>query len=123
MVGTNSALADPQMGLNEPWVQQQPINQQITDPQAQLDAPGIVNPFSIKSLVDNANSRVSGKEMDFLRGGVQAYVDGNMSDARKIFTRVTEEFPESIGTDRAYLGLAKIERAYGAYDVSRRILE
>jgi hypothetical protein len=28
-----------------------------------------------------------------------------------------------VATDRAYLGLAKIERAYGAYDVSRRILE
>jgi hypothetical protein len=88
-----------------------------------FDAPGITNPFSIRSLMDNASSKVSPQELQGLKISVQAYVDGNLGDARKYFTQVTEQFPEGIASDRAYLGLAKIERAFGAYDVSRRILE
>ena len=53
----------------------------------------------------------------------RSYVDGNMSDARRLFTDVTQRYSEGVATDRAYLGISKIERAYGAYDVSRRILE
>ena len=63
------------------------------------------------------------QELQALQVAVQAYTDGNLGDARRHFSAVTERFPEGVATDRAYLGLAKIERAYGAYDVFRRILE
>ena len=123
-IGTQSnpnMMVDPQLGLNDPMMGMGGMHG--GDPMATMDAPGITNPFSIRSLVANANSRVSPQELDALKAAVQAYVDGNMGDSRKLFSAVTERFPEGIATDRAYLGLAKIERAYGAYDVSRRILE
>ena len=79
--------------------------------------------ISINWLKDIINYTLSPQELEGLRTGVQAYVDGNMADARKTFAHVTEQFPEGIASDRAYLGRAKIERAYAAYDVPRRILE
>lgn len=121
--GMDPTLADPQMGLLEPVAVLGPGVDPGMNPGLNADAPGITNPFSIKSLVQNANSRVSPAEFNALQSAVQAYVDGNMGDARKMFTDITQRFSEGIATDRAYLGLSKIERAYGAYDVSRRVLE
>lgn len=109
------SLADPQMNLNQPYVNQQMM--------IQPDAPGITNPLSINALIHTANARVDPQQMQDLTMAVQAYVDGNLSDARELFSAVTNKYPEGVATDRAYLGLAKVERAYGAYDVSRRILE
>jgi hypothetical protein len=122
-------MVDPQMNLNntEPtFIAPNPMNNMQTmqqDPRATMDAPGITNPFSINSLVNNANAQVGREELDILKQGVQSYVDGNLADARQIFTSCTERFPGGVASDRAMLGIAKIERAYGAYDVSRRILE
>ncbi|PCJ20726.1 MAG: hypothetical protein COB02_04150 [Candidatus Cloacimonadota bacterium] len=110
-------LADPQFNLGMDY------NSNQNQPTKISDAPGITNPLSIQSLVGIANSKVTPQAYEMLNQAVQAYVDGNLSDARKIFSSVTETFGEGIASDRAYLGLAKIERAYGAYDVSRRILE
>lgn len=119
--GGNS-ISNPQYALDNPYIGgEQPAVS--LDPNLSMDAPGIVNPLSIQSLVDNANSKVGPKELEALQIAVQAYVDGNLGDARKHFSAVAANFPEGVATDRAYLGLAKIERAYGAYDVSRRILE
>lgn len=114
-------VVDPQLGLNNPMMGMPEPG--FRDPMTSADAPGITNPFSIQSLVDNANAQVNPMELQALKGAVQSYVDGNLGDARKQFTEVTQGFAEGVATDRAYLGLAKIERAYGAYDVSRRILE
>jgi len=122
-MGMDPSLADPQMGLLEPVAVLGPGVDPGMAPNLNADAPGITNPFSIQSLVNNANTRVSPSELSALEGAVQAYVDGNLGDSRKLFTDITRRFGEGIATDRAYLGLSKIERAYGAYDVSRRILE
>ena len=119
---STGSFNDPQYALDDPYIGMDP-QELVFDPNKNMDAPGIVNPFSIQSLVDNANSKVSPQELQGLQLAVQAYVDGNLGDARKHFSAVADRFPESVATDRAYLGLAKIERAYGAYDVSRRILE
>ena len=119
---SGGSFVDPQLSLDNPFVGMSP-QESMLNPAMQMDAPGITNPFSIKSLVDNANSKVSPGELQALQVAVQAYTDGNLGDARRHFSSVTERFPEGVATDRAYLGLAKIERAYGAYDVSRRILE
>ena len=119
---SNGSIVDPQLSLDNPFVGMTPQDSML-NPTMQLDAPGITNPFSIKSLVDNANAQVRPQELQALQVAVQAYTDGNLGDARRHFSAVTERFPEGVATDRAYLGLAKIERAYGAYDVSRRILE
>jgi len=110
-------LADPQMGLH-------PAHGGMGyNPAMEMDAPGITNPLSIRALIDNANQNVNPQQLADLTRAVQAYVDGNLTDAREMFSGVTNRYGESVATDRAYLGLAKIERAYGAYDVSRRILE
>lgn len=122
-MGLDPSLADPQMGLLEPIAVMGPGIDPGMSLNVNADAPGITNPFSIRSLVENANSQVSPAEFNALQTAVQAYVDGNMGDARRLFTDVTQRFSEGIATDRAYLGISKIERAYGAYDVSRRILE
>ena len=114
-------LADPQFNLGASYDNTQGQMQQ--QPMKISDAPGITNPLSIQSLTSIANAKVEPQAYSMLNDAVQAYVDGNLSDARKIFSSVTETFGEGIASDRAYLGLAKIERAYGAYDVSRRILE
>lgn len=113
MMGMDPSLADPQMnlGMHGSGMMMEP------------DAPGVVNPLSIRALIDNANSHVNPQQLGDLTRAVQAYVDGNLTDAREMFSNVTNKYGESVATDRAYLGLAKIERAYGAYDVSRRILE
>ena len=118
----SGSFVDPQLSLDNPFVGMTPQGSTL-NPTMQFDAPGITNPFSIKSLVDNANAKVQPQELQALQVAVQAYTDGNLGDARRHFSAVTERFPEGVATDRAYLGLAKIERAYGAYDVSRRILE
>ena len=122
-MGLDPSLADPQMGLLDPVAVMGPGIDPGMSVNLNADAPGITNPFSIRSLVDNANSQVSPAEFNALQTAVQAYVDGNMSDARRLFTDVTQRYSEGVATDRAYLGISKIERAYGAYDVSRRILE
>tara|TARA_Y100000589_G_C27185441_1_gene642448 strand:+ start:1434 stop:2822 length:1389 start_codon:yes stop_codon:yes gene_type:complete len=119
---SGGSFIDPQLSLDNPFIGMSP-QESMLNPALQMDAPGITNPFSIKSLVNNANSKVSPQELQALQVAVQAYTDGNLGDARRHFSSVTERFPEGVATDRAYLGLAKIERAYGAYDVSRRILE
>ena len=62
----------------------------MLNPTMQLDAPGITNPFSIKSLVDNANAQVRPQELQALQVAVQAYTDGNLGDARRHFSAVTE---------------------------------
>ena len=122
-MGPDPSLADPQMGLLDPVAVLGPGIDPSLNSNQNTDAPGVTNPFSIQSLVQNANSRVSPAEFQALETAVQAYLDGNLGDARKLFTDVTQRYQEGITTDRAYLGLSKIERAYGAYDVSRRILE
>jgi hypothetical protein len=120
IMGQNPGFGfDPQLGLNDPYMNQPQMNM----PMQEMDAPGVTNPLSIRALVETANAQISPAQLDGLNRGVQAYVDGNLSDARQYFTEVTQMFGEGVASDRAYLGLAKIERAYGAYDVSRRILE
>ena len=53
---SSGSFVDPQLSLDNPFVGITPQDSTL-NPTMQFDAPGITNPFSRKSLVDNANAK------------------------------------------------------------------